>query len=162
MEINLIILSFLVYLFGSIPFGYIIPKIFGFGDIRNIGSGNVGATNVLRTGKKSLASAVLILDILKGFLPFFPNIRLSFVYQYTLFYLNKLFEKPSALLPYISRQYKFDMAFDQIQTAVRTYESYLRSFCFIALAHGITPILVNFHQKKRKTYPIFVVCFSEI
>jgi lysophospholipase L1-like esterase len=78
----------------------------------------------------------------KGFLRFFPNIRLSFVYQYTLFYLNKLFAKSPALLPYISRQNKFDMEFDQIQTAVRTYESYLRSFCFIALAHGIAPILV--------------------
>ena len=78
----------------------------------------------------------------RGILHFFPNIRLSYVYQYTLFYLNKLFEKPSALLPYISCHYNYEMAFDQIQTTVRTYEEYLRSFCGIALAHGITPILV--------------------
>ena len=65
-----------------------------------------------------------------------------------------MFAKPPALLPYISRQYKFDMAFDQIQTAVRTYESYLRSFCFIALAHGITPILVPwFFQRELITKP---------
>ena len=57
-------------------------------------------------------------------------------------YLIKLFEKPSALLPYISCQYNYDMASDQIQTKVRTYEEYLRSFCGIALAHSITPILV--------------------
>ena len=54
------------YLLGSIPFGLIITKFFLGKDIRNIGSGNIGTTNVLRTGKKSLAAATLILDILKG------------------------------------------------------------------------------------------------
>ena len=52
MEINLIILAIICYFIGSIPFAYILTKLFGFGDVRNIGSGNVGATNVLRTGKK--------------------------------------------------------------------------------------------------------------
>ena len=69
MEFNFIFLIFLSYLIGSIPFAYILTFIFGYGDIRKIGSGNVGATNVLRTGKKSLALLVLILDILKGFVP---------------------------------------------------------------------------------------------
>ena len=58
------------YLMGSIPFALLIPKIFGHGDIRNIGSGNVGATNVLRTGNKFLAFLVLSLDVLKGLFPF--------------------------------------------------------------------------------------------
>ena len=58
------------YLIGSIPFALILTKLFGHGDIRNIGSGNVGATNVLRTGNKHLAFAVLCLDILKGLVPF--------------------------------------------------------------------------------------------
>ena len=58
------------YLMGSIPFALLIPKIFGHGDIRNIGSGNVGATNVLRTGNKFLAFLVLCLDVLKGLFPF--------------------------------------------------------------------------------------------
>ena len=58
------------YLVGSIPFALLIPKVFGHGDIRNIGSGNVGATNVLRTGNKFLAFLVLCLDVLKGLLPF--------------------------------------------------------------------------------------------
>jgi len=66
---NFFLLIIISYLFGSIPFAYILTSIFGYGDIRKIGSGNVGATNVLRTGKKSLAIAVLTLDILKGFLP---------------------------------------------------------------------------------------------
>ena len=60
----------LFYLVGSIPFALLITKVFGHGDIRNIGSGNVGATNVLRTGNKFLAFLVLCLDILKGLLPF--------------------------------------------------------------------------------------------
>ena len=54
------------YLLGSIPFGLVLTKIFGLGDIRQIGSGNIGATNVLRTGKKGLALATLILDGGKG------------------------------------------------------------------------------------------------
>ena len=69
MEVNLLYFILTSYLVGSIPFAYILTKIFGYGDIREIGSGNVGATNVLRTGKKSLAMIVLFLDIIKGFLP---------------------------------------------------------------------------------------------
>ena len=54
------------YLLGSIPFGLLITKAAGGGDIRAIGSGNIGATNVLRTGRKGLAAATLICDMLKG------------------------------------------------------------------------------------------------
>ena len=65
-----IFLIIIFYLIGSLPFALIFTKLFGFGDIRKIGSGNVGATNVLRTGNKFLAFVVLCLDIFKGFLPF--------------------------------------------------------------------------------------------
>lgn len=54
------------YLLGSIPFGLILTKAAGLGDVRNIGSGNIGATNVLRTGNKRLAALTLVLDALKG------------------------------------------------------------------------------------------------
>jgi acyl phosphate:glycerol-3-phosphate acyltransferase len=54
------------YLLGSIPFGLILTRLAGKGDVRAIGSGNIGATNVLRTGSKGLAAATLLLDILKG------------------------------------------------------------------------------------------------
>ena len=57
------------YLCGSIPFGLILTRAGGLGDVRAIGSGNIGATNVLRTGHKGLAIATLILDVLKGALP---------------------------------------------------------------------------------------------
>ncbi|MHA6317599.1 glycerol-3-phosphate 1-O-acyltransferase PlsY [Altererythrobacter sp. CAU 1778] len=59
------------YACGSIPFGLLLAKAAGQGDIRNIGSGNIGATNVLRTGRKGLAAATLLLDLAKGFLPVF-------------------------------------------------------------------------------------------
>ncbi|KXF77828.1 glycerol-3-phosphate acyltransferase [Paramesorhizobium deserti] len=54
------------YLLGSIPFGLILTRLAGLGDVRSIGSGNIGATNVLRTGNKKLAAATLLLDALKG------------------------------------------------------------------------------------------------
>ncbi|MEE8213536.1 MAG: glycerol-3-phosphate 1-O-acyltransferase PlsY [Alphaproteobacteria bacterium] len=54
------------YLIGSIPFGLVLTRMAGLGDIRRIGSGNIGATNVLRTGNKSLAAATLLLDVGKG------------------------------------------------------------------------------------------------
>ena len=67
MDINLIIVAVYSYFLGSIPFGLVLTKIFLKKDIRNIGSGNIGTTNVLRTGKKSLAIATLVLDLLKGY-----------------------------------------------------------------------------------------------
>ena len=67
MEYLIIALS--SYLLGSIPFGFILTKIFLKKDIRDIGSGNIGATNALRTGNKSLGYATLILDISKAILP---------------------------------------------------------------------------------------------
>ena len=60
-------LSLLIgYLLGAIPFGVLLTRWFGAGDLRQIGSGNIGATNVLRTGRKGLAAATLVLDALKG------------------------------------------------------------------------------------------------
>jgi glycerol-3-phosphate acyltransferase PlsY len=54
------------YLLGSVPFGLLLTRAAGLGDIRKVGSGNIGATNVLRTGRKGLAAATLLLDALKG------------------------------------------------------------------------------------------------
>ena len=66
---EIILTSLISYLIGSIPFGFILTKIFLKKDIRNIGSGNIGATNVLRTGNKSIGYSTLILDILKAVIP---------------------------------------------------------------------------------------------
>jgi len=62
-----VLFAFLIaYLIGSIPFGYLLTRLSGRGDIRQLGSGNIGATNVLRTGSKGLAAATLLLDFGKG------------------------------------------------------------------------------------------------
>ena len=76
MDINLIIVAVYSYFLGSIPFGLVLTKIFLKKDIREIGSGNIGTTNVLRTGKKSLAVATLMLDLLKGYF----SIIITFTY----------------------------------------------------------------------------------
>ena len=87
MLVNNLLLIILFYLIGSLPFGLILTKLSGFGDIRNIGSGNVGATNVLRTGNKLLAIIVLSLDILKGLIPYL----IIHIYFNELSLLNKIF-----------------------------------------------------------------------
>ena len=63
------IISILSYLMGSVPFGFILTKVFLKKDIRDIGSGNIGATNALRTGNKSLGYGTLFLDIIKAIIP---------------------------------------------------------------------------------------------
>lgn len=63
---TLLLAALLGYLLGSVPFGLVITKAAGLGDIRKVGSGNIGATNVLRTGRKDLAAATLALDSGKG------------------------------------------------------------------------------------------------
>jgi glycerol-3-phosphate acyltransferase PlsY len=63
---TLAIVAVLAYLLGAVPFGILITRAFGLGDLRKLGSGNIGATNVLRTGNKRAAAATLILDAAKG------------------------------------------------------------------------------------------------
>ena len=68
MNLDFFIVLTYSYLLGSIPFGLVLTKLFLKQDIRNFGSGNIGTTNVLRTGKKTLALSTLILDVLKGYI----------------------------------------------------------------------------------------------
>jgi acyl phosphate:glycerol-3-phosphate acyltransferase len=76
MSRELIFALLLGYLSGSIPFGLLLTRLAGLGDVRRIGSGNIGATNVLRTGSRWIAGLTLLLDILKGFVPVFLAARL--------------------------------------------------------------------------------------
>ena len=87
MNLNILYVITYSYLLGSIPFGLIITKIFLDKDIRNIGSGNIGTTNVLRTGKKSLAALTLLFDVLKGYV----SILVAYKYFNELIYLSALF-----------------------------------------------------------------------
>ncbi len=68
MDLNLIIVAIYSYLLGSIPFGLLLTKIFLKKDIRTVGSGNIGTTNVLRTGNKFVAISTLALDLFKGYI----------------------------------------------------------------------------------------------
>jgi acyl phosphate:glycerol-3-phosphate acyltransferase len=68
-NLNDIIFIAIGYLCGSIPFGLLLTRAAGLGDVREIGSGNIGATNVLRTGNKKIAALTLLADVLKGFVP---------------------------------------------------------------------------------------------
>ena len=97
MYITNISLIIIFYLIGSLPFALILTKLSGFGDIRDIGSGNVGATNVLRTGNKYLAFIVLSLDIIKGFVPL---IILQFYFE-DLSMLNKIILGHFAIIGHI-------------------------------------------------------------
>ena len=84
MDTNLIIVALYSYLLGSIPFGLILTKIILKKDIREFGSGNIGTTNVLRTGNKFLAIATLILDLLKGFIAvYFTLIYFEYLTSYS-------------------------------------------------------------------------------
>ena len=86
MNLDIIYVFVYSYLLGSIPFGLIITKIFLGKDIRKVGSGNIGTTNVLRTGKKSLAACTLLFDVLKGYF----SILITYNYFNDLIYLSAL------------------------------------------------------------------------
>ena len=83
---DIVIVSIYSYILGSIPFGLIITKIFLKKDIRKVGSGNIGTTNVLRTGEKSLAVITLGLDTLKGYV----SVLVSLIYFNDLVFLSGL------------------------------------------------------------------------
>ncbi len=72
---NIFLISLMSYFIGSIPFGLLLTKIFTGKDVREIGSGNIGATNVLRTGNKLLAAITLLLDALKGYTPVIISLK---------------------------------------------------------------------------------------
>ena len=86
MNLDILYVFVYSYLLGSIPFGLIITNIFLGKDIRKIGSGNIGTTNVLRTGKKSLAAATLLFDVLKGYF----SILITYNFFTDLIYLSAL------------------------------------------------------------------------
>tara|TARA_B110000977_G_scaffold193515_1_gene268586 strand:+ start:648 stop:1229 length:582 start_codon:yes stop_codon:yes gene_type:complete len=86
MNLDIIYVFIYSYFLGSIPFGLIITKIFLGKDIRDIGSGNIGTTNVLRTGKKSLAAGTLLFDVFKGY----ASIMIAYKYFNDLVYLSAL------------------------------------------------------------------------
>ena len=162
MEANYLFLISIVYFFGSIPFAYILPKIFGLGDIRKLGSGNVGATNVLRAGNKLLAIIVLAFDIIKGFVPLFI---LKNYYHNELSEIIILFIGSAAILGHIFPIWlKFKGG-----KGVATYIGFLFAINYIfGIIFIITWLLIAFLKKYSSLasitslvlLPLFVMLFS--
>lgn len=162
MEANYLFLISIVYFFGSIPFAYILPKIFGLGDIRKLGSGNVGATNVLRAGNKLLAIIVLAFDIIKGFAPLFV---LKNYYHNELSEIIILFIGSAAILGHIFPIWlKFKGG-----KGVATYIGFLFAINYIfGIIFIITWLLIAFLKKYSSLasitslvlLPLFVMLFS--
>ncbi len=133
MDINLIIVAVYSYLLGSIPFGLVLTKIFLKKDIREIGSGNIGTTNVLRTGKKSLAVATLVLDLLKGYF----SIAITFIYFENLI-------SYSALICFIGHIFPVWLKFKGGK-GVATYLGVILALSFkFFLIFGITWLVLSF------------------
>ena len=133
MDINLIIVTAYSYLLGSVPFGLVLTKIFLKKDIREIGSGNIGTTNVLRTGKKSLAVATLVLDLLKGY----------FSIALTLIYFENLISY-SALICFIGHIFPVWLKFKGGK-GVATYLGVILALSYkFFLIFGITWLVLSF------------------
>ena len=133
MDINSIIVAVYSYLLGSIPFGLVLTKIFLKKDIREIGSGNIGTTNVLRTGKKSLAVATLVLDLLKGYF----SIVITFIYFENLI-------SYSALICFIGHIFPIWLKFKGGK-GVATYLGVILALSYkFFLIFGITWLVISF------------------
>ena len=133
MDINLIIVAVYSYILGSIPFGLILTKIFLKKDIRKIGSGNIGTTNVLRTGKKSLAFATLLLDLLKGYFSIFITL---------IYFENLIFY--SALICFIGHIFPIWLKFKGGK-GVATYLGVILALSYkFFLIFGITWLVLSF------------------
>ena len=133
MNLEIIIVLFYSYFLGSIPFGLIITKIFLNQDIRNVGSGNIGTTNVLRTGKKSLAIATLAFDILKGYV----SVVVALKYFNDLIYF-------SALICFIGHIFPVWLKFKGGK-GVATYLGIILALSFkFGIIFGITWLIISF------------------
>ena len=132
MDLNLITVALYSYLLGSLPFGLILTKIFLHKDIRKVGSGNIGTTNVLRTGNKFLAVATLVLDLLKGYLSVFI----------TLFFNDSLVSY-SALICFIGHIFPVWLKFKGGK-GVATYLGVILAFSFkFFLIFGISWLILS-------------------
>ena len=133
MDVNLIIVAVYSYFLGSIPFGLVLTKIFLKKDIREIGSGNIGTTNVLRTGKKSLAVATLVFDLLKGYF----SIVITFIYSENLI-------SYSALICFIGHIFPVWLRFKGGK-GVATYLGIILALSYkFFLIFGITWLILSF------------------
>ena len=136
MNLNLTIVIAYSYILGSIPFGLVITKLFLKEDIRNVGSGNIGATNVLRTGKKILAASTLFFDVSKGFV----SVYLTSKYFSELIYL-------SALICFLGHVFPVWLKFKGGK-GIATYLGIILALSFkLALVFGVSWLVILYATK---------------
>ena len=136
MNLEIIFALITSYFIGSIPFGFLITKFFLREDIRKVGSGNIGATNVLRTGKKFLAALTLVFDVSKGYITIFVASKYFPDYVYL-----------SGLICFLAHIFPVWLKFKGGK-GVATYLGIILAFSFnLALVFGISGLIILFLSK---------------
>ena len=169
---EVIIVAITSYLMGSIPFGFILTKIFLKKDIRDIGSGNIGATNALRTGNKSLGYGTLLLDVLKAIIPViyiklnYPDyifITSIFVFIGHVFPLWLKFKGGKGVAPYVGILFSINLVYGIVFVSIWIITFLISKYSSLAslIASFTIPIYLLFFNNENLTFfsIMFVLIF---
>ena len=169
---EVIIVAITSYLIGSIPFGFILTKIFLKKDIRNIGSGNIGATNALRTGNKSLGYGTLLLDVLKAIIPViytklnYPDyifITSMFVFLGHVFPLWLKFKGGKGVAPYVGILFSINLIYGILFVSIWIITFLISKYSSLAslIASFTIPIYLLFFNNENLIFfsIMFVLIF---
>ena len=169
---EVIIVAITSYLIGSIPFGFILTKIFLKKDIRGIGSGNIGATNALRTGNKSLGYGTLLLDVLKAIIPViytklnYPDyifITSMFVFLGHVFPLWLKFKGGKGVAPYVGILFSINLIYGIVFVSIWIITFLISKYSSLAslIASFTIPIYLLFFNNENLIFfsIMFVLIF---
>ena len=169
---EVIIVAITSYLLGSIPFGFILTKIFLKKDIRGIGSGNIGATNALRTGNKSLGYGTLLLDVLKAIIPViytklnYPDyifITSMFVFLGHVFPLWLKFKGGKGVAPYVGILFSINLIYGIVFVSIWIITFLISKYSSLAslIASFTIPIYLLFFNNENLIFfsIMFVLIF---
>jgi glycerol-3-phosphate acyltransferase PlsY len=169
---EVIIVAITSYLMGSIPFGFILTKIFLKKDIRGIGSGNIGATNALRTGNKSLGYGTLLLDVLKAIIPViytklnYPDyifITSMFVFLGHVFPLWLKFKGGKGVAPYVGILFSINLIYGILFVSIWIITFLISKYSSLAslIASFTIPIYLLFFNNENLIFfsIMFVLIF---
>jgi glycerol-3-phosphate acyltransferase PlsY len=169
---EVIIVAITSYLMGSIPFGFILTKIFLKKDIRDIGSGNIGATNALRTGNKSLGYGTLLLDVLKAIIPViytklnYPDyifITSMFVFLGHVFPLWLKFKGGKGVAPYVGILFSINLIYGIVFVSIWIITFLISKYSSLAslVASFTIPIYLLFFNNENLIFfsIMFVLIF---
>ena len=169
---EVIIVAITSYLLGSIPFGFILTKIFLRKDIRDFGSGNIGATNALRTGNKSLGYGTLLLDVLKAIIPViytklnYPDyifITSMFVFLGHVFPLWLKFKGGKGVAPYVGILFSINLIYGIVFVSIWIITFLISKYSSLAslIASFTIPIYLLFFNNENLIFfsIMFVLIF---